>query len=257
MEDKKTIANSVKGDRSHWSAIIGAVRTTLGFYALIVMVAEVMMATAIPFVDGMDRTLLVSGMLGILSILIIIVSVFAFVRPRALGLSVYRVRAQNDSETRAPREKMRRQIRTETDEAFERIDDKLFKDRFGLFLEAKTGDPTHGYENYPGLIEDSVSLEVSAVREKVDTLISAEERGHMAFQLAVTAQEITKIERRLEVTIVGLPVDLFRGAWSKYKPLTEAEYEAHMERRVQYLNRLREEAVRGINGLKEGFSEGS
>lgn len=257
MEDKKVVANGARGDQFRWTAIIEAIKTPLGFYALIVLAAEAIMATAVPFTEGIDRTLLVSGMLGILGILIAVVSVFAYIRPEALrGLSVHGVRAEDDSETRPPREDMRRQIRAETDEAFEHIDTKLHDDRFSLFLEAKTGDPTHGYENYLGLSEDSASLKVSAVREKIDALNLAGKRGHRAFKLAVTAQEIAQIEKRLEAMIAALPVDLFGGEFLIYRPVTETEWKAQQERRGQYLNRLREDVVRGINGLKKEFSEG-
>jgi len=152
---------------------------------------------------------------------------------------------------------MRRQIRAETDEAFERIDTKLHEDRFSLFMEAKSGDPTHGYENYLGLTEDSAGLQVSAVREKINALTLAEEGGHRAFKLAVTAQEIAQIEKRLEAMIVALPVDLFNGEFLIYRPVTETEWKATQERRGQYLNRLREDVVRGINELLNNeFSEG-
>lgn len=215
------------------------------------------MVTAVPFAQGVDRTILVSGMLAILGLLVAVVSVFAFIRPVALqGLSVHGVRGQDDAAIRTPREEMRRQVRAETDEAFERIDTKLHKDRFSLFLEAKTGDPTHGYENYLGLAEDSASLQVSAVRHKIDALVSAEHRGHREFRLAMTAQEIAQIETRLEAMVVTLPVDLFSGEFLIYRPVTEAEWKAQQERRGQYLNRLREDIVRGINGLKEELSQG-
>lgn len=256
MKDEKTAAQAARRDQSRWTAIIEATRTPLGFYALIVLASEAIMATAVPFTQGIDRTILVSGMLGILGILIAVVSVFAFFRPEALwGRSVHGVRAEDDSETRTRREEMRRQIRAETDEAFERLDVKLDRDRFSLYLEAKTGDPTHGYDNYPGLIEDSANLEVSAVREKIHALISAEKRGHREFKLAVTAQEIAQIHKRLKAMIAALPTDLFKGVFMTYRPVTETEWEAQQERRVQYLKRLEEDAVRGINELKQEFSK--
>ena len=157
------------------------------------------------------------------------------------------------TEAKSPRDEMRRQIRSEIDEAFERIDVKLRDDGFALFLEAKTGDSEKGYENYLGMFEDSANLEVKAVQEKFDAVVSAERKGHKDYKLAISAQEIERIEKRLDAIRRGLPTDLFRGVFLVFRPMTESEWEDQNDRRTQHLRRLEQEAASGIEGLKREF----
>lgn len=252
MEDNST-SNNLARDQSRWAVIIGATKTPLGFYSLVVLVSEAIMATAIPFADDV-RPILVGGMLGILGILIVIVSVFAYVRPEALGGENVSKFVEGGSVNTNLREEMRCQIRSDIDQALEQIEVALHNDEFALFLEAKTGDAKKGYENYPGIFEDSANLQFKAVQAKIDAIISAEIKGHRDFELPITAQEIERLERRLEAIRVALPTDLFRGVFWTYRPITESEWENQKDRRIQFLQRLENHAANGIMELKREFS---
>ncbi len=254
MNDSEKVAEATGKDQSHWVGIIEAVRTPLGFYALIVLASEAIMAVVLPFTQGFDRTLLLFGMLGMVGVLIGVVSFFAYTKPEALGgLRASSVGNGEQTDTRRPRDEMRLQIRANTDEAFELIDTKSHDDSFALFMEAKS---KLKYTELAGLTEDSASLRISAVREKINALFVAEEEAHRKFELAITPQEIERIEKRLEVMIVADTIDLYGGEFLVYRPLTEAEWEAEQERRGQHLDRLRREIVLQIEKLKEEFSGG-
>ncbi|HST47731.1 hypothetical protein [Jatrophihabitans sp.] len=66
------------------ASIIEAVKTPLGFYALVVLVAEAILSVATAATDGIDRTILVIGMVAALIGLILLVAGISLWRPRAL-----------------------------------------------------------------------------------------------------------------------------------------------------------------------------
>lgn len=67
------------------AGIIEAVRTPLGFFALVVLVIEAILAVVAGIGSGMDRTITISGMLCVIVGLILIVAYFAYHRPEALA----------------------------------------------------------------------------------------------------------------------------------------------------------------------------
>lgn len=79
------MTNSSTGPKvNNWAAIIEAVRTPLGFYSLSVLAAEAILGTTAGFANGLDRTILVYGMLGSLVSLIFLVAGISIWRPDAL-----------------------------------------------------------------------------------------------------------------------------------------------------------------------------
>lgn len=64
--------------------VIRSVRTPLGFFALIALVVEAILGTMMNFTSGLDRTLLIVGMVVVIFLLIIIVAVMAWIRPYSL-----------------------------------------------------------------------------------------------------------------------------------------------------------------------------
>ena len=77
-----TTAPSGGGERV---GIIEAVRTPLGFFALIVLVIEAIFAVVAGIANGVDRTITIGGMLFVILALISIVAYFAYRRPEALA----------------------------------------------------------------------------------------------------------------------------------------------------------------------------
>jgi|GEM_PF-3959141 len=65
--------------------IIHAVRTPLGFFVLVVLVVEALLATVASLGQGLDRTLAIVGMLGIIVALIGTVAFMAVRHPEALS----------------------------------------------------------------------------------------------------------------------------------------------------------------------------
>ena len=64
--------------------IIRSGRTPLGFFALIALVVEAILGIMTNFTSGLDRTLLIVGMVVVICLLIIIVAVMAWIRPYSL-----------------------------------------------------------------------------------------------------------------------------------------------------------------------------
>jgi hypothetical protein len=67
-----------------WVDIIKTVQTPLGFFVLVVLVTEVILATTATFSEGFDRTFLISGMVVLIFLLVAIVAFLAYRRPEAL-----------------------------------------------------------------------------------------------------------------------------------------------------------------------------
>lgn len=212
--------------------------TLLGLFALLVTMIVVLFVTG--FVQGREISFW-PPRVGARP------SVSSKTKPRLASLT------QQPQDEASPRDEMRRRIRADIDEVFEKIDVKLRDDEFSLFLEAKTGDPETGYERYAGMLEDSANLQVKAVKDKIDAVLAAERRGHRNYNLPVTSQEIESLEKRLDAIRVALPTDLFRGVFWKFKPMTESEWEKQRDRRSNYLRRLEQQAANGIEQLKREF----
>ena len=64
--------------------IIGAIKNPLAFFALIALVVEAVLYATIGSTAGFDRTMLVAGMLASIFMLIVVVTLIAFFRPRHL-----------------------------------------------------------------------------------------------------------------------------------------------------------------------------
>ena len=73
-----------KNNTSTHIDIIKVVKTPLGFFTLVVLVAEVIFGITASMSTGTDRTYLIVGMLFLIFILVIIVATLAFFRPEAL-----------------------------------------------------------------------------------------------------------------------------------------------------------------------------
>jgi hypothetical protein len=69
---------------SSWLDLIRAVRTPLGFFVLVVLVVEALLGTLVFHTDGADRTLALSGSLGLIAALVGVVAVLAYYRASAL-----------------------------------------------------------------------------------------------------------------------------------------------------------------------------
>jgi hypothetical protein len=67
------------------TSIIEAVQKPINFFALVVLVVEVILGITANLSQGIDRTYLIIGMLILIFALVIIVSIFAFFRPEALS----------------------------------------------------------------------------------------------------------------------------------------------------------------------------
>lgn len=67
--------------------IIQTVQTPLGFFALVVLVVEVIFGITANFSQGSDRTYLIVGMIGLMFLLVCIVAFFAYKKPGALHSS--------------------------------------------------------------------------------------------------------------------------------------------------------------------------
>ena len=84
MADKSSTANG-SAFTSARASIIEIVTTPLGFYALVVLIVEVILGFVAAFGAGLDRTLTISGMLVVIIGLILLVAYFAHHRPEVLS----------------------------------------------------------------------------------------------------------------------------------------------------------------------------
>jgi hypothetical protein len=66
------------------AALLRTVKTPLGFFALVVLAVEVMLAALAAMSAGFDRTLALAGMLLIVAALVVVVALLAYLRPEAL-----------------------------------------------------------------------------------------------------------------------------------------------------------------------------
>jgi tetratricopeptide (TPR) repeat protein len=64
--------------------IIGAIKTPLAFFALVVLVVEAIMGLAVGATAGFDRTLLIAGMISLIFLLVAVVALIAYFRPISL-----------------------------------------------------------------------------------------------------------------------------------------------------------------------------
>jgi hypothetical protein len=64
--------------------LLKLVDSPLAFFALAILVSETILAALAARSEGLDRTILIVGMLAVLGSLIIIVGVLAFLRPESL-----------------------------------------------------------------------------------------------------------------------------------------------------------------------------
>lgn len=71
-------------DQSKWAGIIRVVRTPLGFFALVVLALQVALAIGASLTSGIERTVLVIAMPGVLFLMVIIVSLLAYSHPQSL-----------------------------------------------------------------------------------------------------------------------------------------------------------------------------
>jgi hypothetical protein len=70
--------------RESRASIIETVQTPLGFFALVVLVVEVILGITAGLVRGVDPTWVVAAMVGLIFLLVFIVAALAYVRPEAL-----------------------------------------------------------------------------------------------------------------------------------------------------------------------------
>lgn len=66
------------------AAIVAAVKTPLGFFALVVLAVEGILAATASLADGVDRRMLVIGMIALIGSLVLVVTALAVWRPDAL-----------------------------------------------------------------------------------------------------------------------------------------------------------------------------
>jgi hypothetical protein len=65
--------------------IIGAIKNPLTFFALVVLVAEAILGgLAVSMAVGFDRTLIIAGMISLLFLLVVVVAIISYKRPRHL-----------------------------------------------------------------------------------------------------------------------------------------------------------------------------
>ena len=81
QEPPKAPESSNYGERA---SIIGAVQTPLGFFALVVLVVEALLAVTASIFTGPNRTLLIVGMLALIFCLVAVVTWMAIFRPLSL-----------------------------------------------------------------------------------------------------------------------------------------------------------------------------
>jgi hypothetical protein len=84
MADKSSAANGSAFTNAR-ASIIETVTTPLGFYALVVLIVEMILGLVAGFGAGLDRTLTISGMLVVIIGLMLLVAYFAHHRPDALS----------------------------------------------------------------------------------------------------------------------------------------------------------------------------
>ncbi|AEV86858.1 hypothetical protein ACWT_5840 [Actinoplanes sp. SE50] len=70
--------------RDDWPAIVEAVKTPLGFFALVVLAVEGILAVGVGLTSGPNQTYLVLGMIGLVASLILLVTGMAVWRPESL-----------------------------------------------------------------------------------------------------------------------------------------------------------------------------
>lgn len=84
MPDPKNEQPDVPQKASSRSSVIRAVQTPLGFFSLVVLLVEVVLASGLPFSQGGERTALIAGMLALVFLLVLLVAGIAVFRPHAL-----------------------------------------------------------------------------------------------------------------------------------------------------------------------------
>lgn len=82
MASSNSKSKSTEGEGR--AALLRAVKTPLGFFALVALVIEAMLAVLAAMSAGIDRTLALAGMLLIIVALVVVVALLAYLRPEAL-----------------------------------------------------------------------------------------------------------------------------------------------------------------------------
>jgi hypothetical protein len=90
-------------DQNGRAGILGAVKTPLGFYSLVILAVEGILGSTVAFTTGRDRTFLVLGMLILVVSLVALVTVMATWRPQVLyGIISDLHDAENGPEEQTP-----------------------------------------------------------------------------------------------------------------------------------------------------------
>jgi len=122
-----TPSASAAGTHQFRSVIIDSVRTPLGFFSLIALIAEGVLGTVAIFIDRPEKTYIVSAMIALVFLLAIIVAALAAFRPEALsGLRPPRVLPAADEAKRESAD-MVKEIAQESDVDAAEIDPKLVR----------------------------------------------------------------------------------------------------------------------------------
>ncbi|UCC59037.1 MAG: hypothetical protein JSW14_03850 [Candidatus Bathyarchaeum sp.] len=86
IKSKKSKPGFSGGSRE---SLIKSVKTPLGFFVLVVLIVEAIMGITVSFSSGLDRTILIVGMIGLIFLLVAVVTGMAIYRPMSLyGKSV-------------------------------------------------------------------------------------------------------------------------------------------------------------------------
>ena len=72
-------------NHSFWSSIIQSVKTPLGFFALIALIAEAIFGTIALYIERPEKTYLIISMIILFFVLVILVAILAAYRPEALS----------------------------------------------------------------------------------------------------------------------------------------------------------------------------
>lgn len=91
QKSKNSKTGSKEGTRV---GIINSIKTPLGFFSLVVLVVEAILGTTTAVINGMDRTILILGMIAIIFLLVISVTILALYGPKALLGKAYVTGAQ-------------------------------------------------------------------------------------------------------------------------------------------------------------------
>lgn len=140
--------------------IVNAVKTPLGFFALVILIVEAIVGIVAGTSSGDLRTYLAIGMLVAFLLVIVIVAVLAFFRP----LSLYGLQAQSGEQLASATNSIAQELLPVTERALKnaeqqyQIAQETLRTISKLFPQLPKGVELHEWQIVTGLLRDQVHL---------------------------------------------------------------------------------------------------